>query len=129
MFKQKFDNGWQIEQADTWLCEESPWQFVRHDRKVSIPINGRVESYQAANGRTYFSWVDTNTIYGVHYDFPIVGYQGKSVNYLRLFSAKTDDELDIKIFNEGGYMEAVKDKNKTEYNCKFTFQLIPNPLS
>ena len=49
------------------------------------------------NGRTYFSWVDTNTVYGVPYDFPIVGYDGKSVNYLILFSAKTDDELDIKI--------------------------------
>ena len=45
LFKQKFDNGWQIEQADTWLCEESPWQFARHDRIVSVPINGHVESY------------------------------------------------------------------------------------
>jgi len=121
LFKQKFENGWQVEQADTWLCEESPWQFPRHDRKISIPINGRVESYQAQNGRTYFSWVDTNTIYGVPYDFPIVGYQGKSVNYLRLFSAKTDDELDIKIFNEGGYMEAVKDKIQTETVSKVLY--------
>lgn len=121
LFKQKFENGWQIEQADTWLCEESPWQFARHDRKVTIPVNGRVESYQAGNGRTYFAWVDTNTIYGVPYDFPIVGYQGKSVNYLRLFSAKTDDELDIKIFNEGGYMEAVKDKIKTETVSKVLY--------
>ena len=121
LFKQKFDHGWQVEQADTWLCEESPWQFPRHDRKVIIPVNGRVESYKAANGRIYFSWVDTNTIYGVPYDFPIVGYKGKSVNYLRLFSAKTDDELNIKIFNEGGYMEAVKDKIKTETVSKVLY--------
>jgi len=121
LFKQKFENGWQIEQADTWLCEESPWQFPRHDRKITIPVNGRVESYKATNGRTYFSWVDTNKIYGIPYDFPIVGYKGKSVNYLRLFSAKTDDELDIKIFNEGGYMEAVKDKIKTETVSKVLY--------
>ncbi|MBR2300325.1 MAG: glycogen/starch/alpha-glucan phosphorylase [Alphaproteobacteria bacterium] len=121
LFKQKFENGWQVEQADTWLCEESPWQFPRHDRIVSIPLNGRVESYRAANGRTYFSWVDTNKIYGIPYDFPIVGYQGKSVNYLRLFSAKTDEELDLKIFNEGGYMEAVKDKIKTETVSKVLY--------
>ena len=120
-FKQKFDNGWQIEQTDTWLCEESPWQFPRHDRTLKIPLYGRVESYQAMNGRTYFSWVDTSTVYGVPYDFPIVGYEGKSVNYLRLFSAKTDDELNIKIFNEGGYIEAVKDKIKTETISKVLY--------
>ncbi|HCU59340.1 MAG TPA: glycogen phosphorylase [Alphaproteobacteria bacterium] len=121
LFKQKFENGWQVEQADTWLCEESPWQFPRHDRKITIPVNGHVESYRAANGRTYFSWVDTNKFYGIPYDFPIVGYQGKSVNYLRLFSAKTDEELDLKIFNEGGYMEAVKDKIKTETVSKVLY--------
>ena len=121
LFKQKFDNGWQIEQTDTWLCEESPWQFPRHDRTLKIPLYGRVESYQGMNGRTYFSWVDTSTVYGVPYDFPIVGYEGKSVNYLRLFSAKTDDELDIKIFNEGGYIEAVKDKIKTETISKVLY--------
>ncbi len=121
LFKQKFENGWQIEQTDTWLCEESPWQFPRHDRRVTIPINGRVESYQSAGGRTYFAWVDTNTIYGVPYDFPIVGYNGKAVNYLRLFSAKTDDQLNIKIFNEGGYMEAVKDKIQTETVSKVLY--------
>jgi len=121
LFKQKFENGWQIEQADTWLCEESPWQFPRHDRTLKIPLFGRVESYQGMNGRTYFSWVDTNTVYGVPYDFPIVGYEGKSVNYLRLFSAKTDDELNIKIFNEGGYIEAVKDKIQTETISKVLY--------
>ena len=121
LFKQKFDNGWQIEQTDTWLCEESPWQFPRHDRTLKIPLYGRVESYQGMNGRTYFSWVDTSTVYGVPYDFPIVGYEGKSVNYLRLFSAKTDDELNIKIFNEGGYIEAVKDKIKTETISKVLY--------
>ena len=121
LFKQKFDNGWQVEQTDTWLCEESPWQFPRHDRTLRIPIFGRVESYHGMNGRTYFSWVDTNTVYGVPYDFPIVGYDGKSVNYLRLFSAKTDDELDIKIFNEGGYIEAVKDKIQSETISKVLY--------
>ncbi len=114
LFKQKFDNGWQIEQADSWLGENSPWQFARTDRKVSIPIGGTVESYTGANGKPYFSWHSTGTLYGVPYDFPIVGYDGKSVNYLRLFSAKTDDELDINVFNKGGYFEAVKDKIQTE---------------
>ena len=65
--------------------------------------------------------MNTQNIYGVPYDFPIVGYDGKSVNYLRLFSAKTDDELDINIFNEGGYIDAVRDKISTETISKVLY--------
>lgn len=112
LFKQKFENGYQIEQADSWLGEDSPWQFSRPDRTVEIPIYGEVENFKTTTGQDSFIWMNTQKFYGVPYDFPIVGYDGKSVNYLRLFSAKTDDELDINIFNEGGYMEAVKEKSR-----------------
>ena len=72
-------------------------------------------------GHKNFIWMNTQSIYGVPYDFPIVGYNGKSVNYLRLFSAKTDDELDINIFNEGGYIDAVRDKIATETISKVLY--------
>ena len=93
LFKQKFENGYQIEQADTWLGEDSPWQFVRLDRKVAIPMYGEVETLKNASGQDSYIWMNTKTMYGVPFDFPIVGYDGKSVNYLRLFSAKTDVNL------------------------------------
>ncbi len=121
LFKQKFENGYQVEQADSWLQENSPWQFARYDRTVTIPIGGHVEMYQKPDGKVGYTWVDTHRLYGVPYDFPIVGYNGKSVNYLRLFSAKTDDELDINIFNSGGYMEAVRDKIRTETISKVLY--------
>lgn len=121
LFKQKFENGYQIEQADTWQGEESPWQFARHDRVVKIPIYGNVEILNNPDGSKDFLWMNTKTIYGVPFDFPIVGYNGKSVNYLRLFSAKTDDELDINIFNKGGYIEAMKDKIETETISKVLY--------
>lgn len=121
LFKQKFDNGYQIERSDTWLGENSPWQFARYDRTVAIPIGGHVEMYNKADGKINYVWSNTHTLYGVPYDFPIVGYNGKSVNYLRLFSAKTDDELDINIFNNGGYIEAVRDKILTETISKVLY--------
>lgn len=121
LFKQKFENGYQVEQADTWQGEESPWQFARHDRIVKIPIYGNVEILSNPDGTKDFLWMNTKTIYGVPFDFPIVGYNGKSVNYLRLFSAKTDDELDINIFNKGGYIEAMKDKIETETISKVLY--------
>lgn len=121
LFKQKFENGYQVEQADTWLGENSPWLVARHDRSVTIPIYGDVEIIKNANGQDSYIWMNTKHIYGVPFDFPVVGYNGKAVNYLRLFSAKTDDELDINIFNEGGYMEAVKDKIGTETISKVLY--------
>lgn len=121
LFKQKFDNGYQVEQADSWLEETSPWQFARYDRTVTIPIGGHVEMYNKPDGKIGYIWTGTNHIYGVPYDFPIVGYNGKSVNYLRLFSAKTDEELDLSIFNSGGYIEAVRDKIKTETISKVLY--------
>ena len=121
LFKQKFENGYQVEQADSWLGEDSPWQFARNDRIVKIPIYGNVEVLDNPDGTKDFLWMNSKTIYGVPFDFPIVGYNGKSVNYLRLFSAKTDDELDINIFNEGGYIEAMKEKIETETISKVLY--------
>jgi len=121
LFKQKFENGYQIEQSDSWSGEDSPWQFARYDRTVAVPIGGHVEMYTKPDGKVSFIWTDTHTLYGVPYDFPIVGYAGKSVNYLRLFSAKTDDELDLNIFNNGGYIEAVRDKIRTETISKVLY--------
>ena len=110
-----------MEQADSWQGEESPWQFARRDRIVKIPMYGNVEVVNNPDGSKDFLWMNTKTIYGVPFDFPIVGYNGKSVNYLRLFSAKTDDELDINIFNEGGYIEAMKEKIETETISKVLY--------
>lgn len=121
LFKQKFENGYQIEQADSWLGENSPWLLSRPDRSVKIPLFGEVETFTNANGEKSYVWMNTQHLYGVPFDFPIVGYAGKSVNYLRLFSAKTDDELDINIFNEGGYIEAVKEKIQTETVSKVLY--------
>ncbi len=121
LFKQKFENGYQVEQADSWQGGDSPWQFARPDRIVKIPIYGDVETLDNPDGQKSFIWMNTKTLYGVPFDFPIVGYDGKSVNYLRLFSAKTDDELDINIFNEGGYIEAMKEKIETETISKVLY--------
>ncbi len=121
LFKQRFENGYQIEQADSWKGESSPWQFARLDRTVKIPIYGDVEALDNPDGQKTFMWMNTQTLYGVPFDFPIVGYDGKSVNYLRLFSAKTDDELDINIFNNGGYIEAMKEKTEAETISKVLY--------
>lgn len=121
LFKQKFENGWQVEQADNWYSDYSPWELARPDRQVSIPIMGHVETFKDVNNKDTYVWTGTHILYGIPYDFPIVGYNGKAVNYLRLFSAKSDDEFDIDIFNNGGYIEAVEDKIKKETISKVLY--------
>ena len=121
LFKQKFENGWQVEQADDWFSDFSPWELARPDRQVTVPLFGHVETFKDANGKDTYVWTNTHTLYGVPYDFPIVGYNGKAVNYLRLFSAKSDDNFDIDIFNNGGYIEAVEDKIRTESISKVLY--------
>ena len=111
LFKQFFENGWQKERADSWLDRHSPWQIERADRSCLIQIMGEIV-YEEKNGLRIPHWVNTRQIIGVPYDMPIVGYSGETVNYLRLFSAKSTDTLDIETFNKGGYVEAVE-KNIT----------------
>lgn len=121
LFKQRFENGYQVEQADSWLAEDSPWQFARPDRKVDIPLYGEVEVVKNGKGEDTYVWINAQHLYGIPYDFPIVGYGGDAVNYLRLFSAESDDELDIEIFNKGGYIEAVKEKVESETISKVLY--------
>jgi len=120
LFKQLIENGWQKEKADSWFSSSSPWQIERADRTCVVPLFGRIETV-TQNGKQVSYWVDYKEVLGVPYDMPIVGYGGKTVNYLRLFSARTNDELDIKIFNEGGYIKAVEKELKTETISKVLY--------
>jgi len=120
LFKQIIENGWQKEKADSWFGNSSPWQIERANRTCTVPLLGRIETV-TQNGKQVSYWVDYKEVLGVPYDMPIVGYGGKTVNYLRLFSAKTNDELDIKVFNEGGYIKAVETELKTETISKVLY--------
>ena len=111
LFKQYFENGWQKERADAWLDRSSPWQIERADRSHLMQLGGRIE-YVEKDGMREPRWVDTKQLIGIPFDMPIVGYGGKTVNYLRLFSARAVNTLDIEVFNKGGYVEAVQ-KNIT----------------
>jgi starch phosphorylase len=110
LFRQIFVNGYQHEQPDHWLDGGgSPWLIARDDEAVSIPVYGSIANV-AENGVYKPHWVDTKTIIGVPHDMPIVGYGGRTVNVLRLFTARASDQFDIGIFNTGDYIRAVHEK-------------------
>ena len=121
IFRQKIVNGYQVEQPDHWLREESPWLIEKADEACIVPLYGRVEIEKDVNGNYKPFWKDWKFIYGVPYDMPIVGYGGKTVNYLRLYSARASNEFDMNIFNSGDYIKAVEQKTTSEVVSKVLY--------
>ena len=113
IFRQEIRNGYQLEQPDNWLRDGNPWEIARPDLRYTVNFGGRVEMIHE-NGRDNWKWVDTEKVVGMAYDMPIIGYGGKTVNTLRLWSAKALEEFSFEEFNEGDYTKAVRDKVKAE---------------
>ncbi|MCP4035368.1 MAG: glycogen/starch/alpha-glucan phosphorylase, partial [bacterium] len=67
------------------------------------------------------NWVDWSMIFGVPHDMPVVGYGGRTVNWLRLYSAETSGELDVNLFNSGDYLRAFERKLTTERISKLLY--------
>ncbi len=121
LFKQEIDNGYQKEKPDHWLSGETPWLMERLDEACIVPVYGRIEHFKDMHGNYNPMWMDWNILIGVPHDMPIVGYGGRTVNYLRLYSAKSSDEFDMKIFNEGDYFKAVEQKMSSETISKVLY--------
>ncbi len=113
IFRQQIKNGWQVEQPDNWLRHGNPWEIERHDVAYTVQFGGEVRLIRE-KGRDNFKWIGAEQVIGVAYDMPIIGYGCKTVNTLRLWSAKSPDEFDFHEFNEGDYTEAVRSKISAE---------------
>ncbi len=121
IFRQKIVNGGQVEEPDHWLAEGYPWEMARPEYAQHVHFGGHVEC-RTEHGRQQWYWIPSETVQGVPYDLPIVGYD-KAVNSLRLWSAKAVDDFDLADFDKGSYVEAVEQKVLAE---NLTKVLYPN---
>jgi glycogen phosphorylase len=121
IFKQEIENGFQKERPDHWYSQDNPWLIERPDRACIVPVYGRIENLPDRSGKDNPMWMDWKMLIGVPHDVPIVGFGGRTVNYLRLFSARSSDEFDIRIFNEGDYLSAVEQKMSSETISKVLY--------
>jgi glycogen phosphorylase len=121
LFKQEIDAGYQKEKPDNWLAHGTPWQIERPDEACLIPVYGRVERTPDRSGRMKSRWTDAQILIGIPYDMPIVGYGGRTTNFLRLYSARSSHEFDMQIFNQGDYLKAVELKIATEIISKVLY--------
>lgn len=123
IFYQKVIDGFQVEKPDLWLRYGNPWDIVRPKIQYPVHFYGHQGMHSADNGHIQYSWDHTSKVLAVAYDTPIPGYNNNVVNQLRLWKAESDTALDLQSFNQGQYIDAVRD-NQLEQNI--TRVLYPN---
>jgi len=123
LFKQEFANGHQLEFPDRWMPFGNPCEIVRAEYSQKVCLYGRVVNVFDDHGNYKSKWVDFNTVIGVPHDIPIAGYGTNTVNLLRLWASRANEDFDLSIFNSGGYVDAVHEKAVGETISKV---LYPN---
>jgi glycogen phosphorylase len=102
MFRQRIDEGWQVELPETWLAHGNPWEFERRESAYPIGFGGEVEN----DGETA-TWRPREVIEATAVDTPVVGWRGKRVNTLRLWTANALDPIELEAFNAGDHFGAL----------------------
>jgi len=121
LFKQSIMGGEQRENPDFWPNRSSPWLAAGSGSKRMIPVYGRIEGSEDMNGEYNPMWVDWQLIIGRAHDIPVAGYGGRTVNWLRLFSAWASEAFDMQVFNDGDYFRAVDEKIQFESISKILY--------
>ncbi|MFN3846674.1 MAG: glycogen/starch/alpha-glucan phosphorylase [Paracoccaceae bacterium] len=103
LFRQRFEDGRQVETPEDWLKQAHPWEFARPEASYTIPFKGQVEK---RDGRDV--WVPGETVTATAFDTPVVGWQGKWANTLRLWGAQPTTMFDLERFNRGDYAAAAE---------------------
>lgn len=123
IFRQEVRGGWQVEQPDNWLRDMYPWEIERGEIRVPIQFGGHVVFEPHESGEQRPRWIGSETVIGVPYDYPVVGYGNGTVNTLRLWSARAVEDFDLQFFNNGEYVRAYEKRISSEYITKV---LYPN---
>ncbi|MGE0281080.1 MAG: glycogen/starch/alpha-glucan phosphorylase [Rhizobiaceae bacterium] len=114
MFRQEISDGKQVELPETWLDHGNPWEFERRERSFEIGFGGTVDGTDDADGAESARWIPDEHVLAVAYDTPIVGWRGKRVNTLRLWSSMPVDPILLDRFNAGDYTGALEESNRAD---------------
>ena len=126
MFKQKIENGFQVEAPDDWLKEGNPFEMKRPEYAVEVKFGGYVAVRKAENGRDEYVQENYQSVKAVPYDIPVVGYGNHIVNTLCIWDAEainTINTFNLDSFDKGDYQKAVEQQNLVRTICEV---LYPN---
>ncbi len=122
MFKQKIENGFQVEVPDEWLKDGNPFEVRRSEYSTEVKFGGYVRvAYE--NGHEKFVQEGYQSVLAVPYDLPIVGYGNNVVNTLRIWDAQPINTFSLESFDKGDYHKAVEQENLAKTICDV---LYPN---
>lgn len=110
MFRQRIDDGWQVELPETWLEYGNHWEFERRESAYNVAFGGEVVADETGVTR----WVPSEQVIANAVDTPVVGWRGKRVNTLRLWTAHAIDPIKLDAFNAGDHIGALEGKNRAE---------------
>jgi glycogen phosphorylase len=111
IFRQSIKNGWQQEGPDNWLRRPDPWEVARLDQHVTVNLNC---SFKMTGGNLHAIPGTQSNLIGVPYDRPVVGYDGKTINTLRLWAATSSDYFDFQRFSGGDFVGALAEMLSAE---------------
>ena len=123
MFKQKIENGFQIETPDDWLKHGNPLEMKRAEYAVEVKFGGYVTVKKDENGKERYVQENYQSVRAVPYDLPVVGYNNNVVNTLRIWDAEAIDTFSLDSFDKGDYQKAVEQQNLARTICEV---LYPN---
>ncbi|MDF8332432.1 glycogen/starch/alpha-glucan phosphorylase [Novosphingobium cyanobacteriorum] len=109
MFRQRIDDGWQVELPETWLSHGNPWEFDRRESAYRIGFGGEV--VDRGDG---VEWVPAEQVEAYAVDTPVVGWRGKRVNTLRLWTAAALDPIRLDAFNAGDHVGALVEEARAD---------------
>lgn len=110
MFRQRIDDGWQVELPENWLAHGNPWEFERRESAYRIGFGGEVIG--DADGKV--EWHPAEKVIAMAVDTPVVGWRGKRVNTLRLWTAFPIDPIRLDAFNAGDHAGALAEQVRAE---------------
>ena len=112
LFRQKIIDGVQIELPEDWLTYGNPWEFERPERQVEVGFGGSVKHSVSHDGAAV--WQPAERVIAIPFDTPIVGWRGRRVNTLRLWSARSADPIKLDAFNSGDHLGAFAERARAE---------------
>ena len=111
MFKQKIEDGYQVEVPDNWLADGNPFELRRPEYAKEIKFGGYVSVKTDANGRSIFTQEGYQSVRAIPFDLPIVGYGNGIVNTLRIWDAEPIECFQLDAFDQGDYQRSVEQAN------------------
>lgn len=112
MFKQKIENGFQIEVPDNWLKDGNPFELRRPEYAKEVKFGGYVRVvYDEETRRNRFIQEGCQSVRAIPFDIPIVGYDNRIVNTLRVWDAEAINDFQLDSFDKGDYQKAVEQEN------------------